>query len=227
MSKPTLRAIAALMLPALAAVAASSHACAAAAYPQTPMIAELLADATGSDSGHAFVELFGRPGASLAGLSLVGVNGSTGSDYKTTALEGAIPADGVFVVADDDAGSTAVPNADLLADVDFQNGPDSVQLRDASGVLDAVGYGDFSGGAVFAGEGGAAPAPAAGSSLARLTLADTDDNGADFSVLSAPTPGSVPVSAVPVPPALWLFGSGLGMLMVRRRSPAGGVRRAV
>jgi hypothetical protein len=105
--------------------------------------------------------------------------------------------------------------------VDFQNGPDSIQLSDGSAVIDALGYGDFSS-AFFAGEGTAAPAATNGASLARIAgLIDSDDNLSDFEVLSNPTPGSVPVSTVPVPAAAWLFASGLAMLGAgARRSPA-------
>ena len=138
------------------------------------VISEALYDAAGSDNGNVFVELYGTPGAALDGLSLEGVNGSDGSVYLTLPLSGVIPGDGVFVVADDAGdGSSLVGNADLVVNMDFQNGPDSIVLRDADGILDALGYGDFSGG-VFAGEGGAAPDAPAGSSLARLDpLADS------------------------------------------------------
>jgi hypothetical protein len=174
------------------------------------VISEALYDAAGTDNGAVFVELFGTPGTALDGLLLEGVNGGDGSVYRSVALSGTIPADGVFVIADDSGdGTTLVSAANLIVEVDFQNGPDSIVLRDASGVLDALGYGDFSG-AVFAGEGNAAPDPASGSSLARLDPGlDTGDNLADFAVLDIPTPGAVPVSSVPLPPALALFLSGV------------------
>jgi hypothetical protein len=186
------------------------------------VISEALYDAAGSDNGNVFVELFGTPGAVLDGLSLDGVNGSDGSVYLTLPLSGVIPGDGIFVVADDAGdGSSLVGGADLLVNMDFQNGPDSIVLRDATGILDALGYGDFSGG-VFAGEGNAAPDAPAGSSLARLDpLADSGDNLSDFTVLGTPTPGSVPVSAVPLPPALALFLSGIGGLFAISRRRAG------
>jgi hypothetical protein len=184
------------------------------------VISEALYDAAGTDNGNVFVELYGTPGSSLAGLSLEGVNGTDGSVYLTLALSGVIPGDGVFVVADDSGdGSTLIGGADLVLDMDFQNGPDSIVLRDGAGILDALGYGDFTA-AVFAGEGSAAPDAPAGSSLARLDpLTDSGDNLSDFAVLGVPTPGGVPaVSAVPVPPALALFLSGiLGLFTVSRR----------
>jgi hypothetical protein len=186
------------------------------------VISEALYDAASTDNGNVFVELYGTPGSSLAGLSLEGVNGTDGSVYLSQALTGVIPGDGVFLIADDSGdGTTLIGDADLVLDIDFQNGPDSIVLRDGTGILDALGYGDFTGG-VFAGEGGAAPDAPAGSSLARLDpQADSDDNFADFAVLAAPTPGSVPVSAVPLPPALGLFLSGILGLCTVSRNRAG------
>ena len=182
------------------------------------VISEALYDATGTDNGNVFVELYGVPGTVLDGLSLEGVNGTDGSVYLALALSGVIPGDGIFVVADDAGdGSSLIGGADLVVEMDFQNGPDSIVLRDGAAVLDALGYGDFTSG-VFAGEGSAAPDAPAGSSLARLDpLVDTDDNLSDFAVLEVPTPGSVPVSSVPLPPALPLFLSGFTALCAMRR----------
>lgn len=178
------------------------------------LISEVFYDASGGDAGKVFVELYGPAGLDLSGYELRGINGSGGDTYKTVALSGLIPPDGVFVIADEDSGGTAVPGADLLADVDLQNGPDSLELWDGSRVIDALGYGDFSG-AVFAGQGDPAPDVSAGQSLARVGV--TGSNLADFMALDTPTPGTAAISAVPVPAAVWLMGSGLALLGTRLR----------
>ena len=159
-------------------------------------ISELLYDAVGSDNGTIFVELWGAPGTSLDGWHVDGVNGADGVIGPIVALTGQIPANGFFVVADSDAGTTLVAEADLLVNFDFQNGPDSIVLRDALGnVLDALGYGVFGVAEIFAGEGHAAPDGLAGQSLARhFANRDTNDNAADFGLLDVPTPGNGPIA---------------------------------
>jgi hypothetical protein len=181
-----------------------------------PLISEVLYDAVGADDGQSFVELYGAPGSSLDGLVIEAVNGADGSVTHTLALSGSFGADGLFVVADrTSAGVTDVPDADLLLDFDFQNGPDSVLLRDAAGVLDALGYGVFGAGEVNAGEGAPAEDAPAGQSLARrFANVDTNDNAIDF-VAGAPTPG---MASLPEPQAGALLGLGLlGLWRLGRR----------
>ena len=190
-------------------------------YAQTARatwISEVLYDAVGADNGRVFVEIYGAPGTSLVDYSLEGVNGANGAIAPVVVLSGTIPADGFFVVADTDGSGTQVANADLVLDFDFQNGPDSILLRGPGGVLlDAIGYGVFGAGEVFAGEGSAAADPASGRSLARLFAnQDTDDNALDFVALETPTPGEG-VAMLTEPSALLLLGTGLVLAWLRRR----------
>lgn len=161
-----------------------------------PILSEVFYDATGSDDGLSFVELHGTPGASLDGLFVEGVNGTS-----------------------------LVVGADQVADFDFQNGPDSVVLRNADAVLDAIGYGVFAPEDFFAGEGAPAPDAPADSSLARLFAnVDTDDNAADFAV-AIPTPGIAPLANVPEPTTGMLLAMGMiGLAAVGR--PRNGPGRA-
>ena len=112
--------------------------------------------------------------------------------FVSLSLAGQIDPDGFFVVADPNADPTTIlTHANMQSSkVDFQNGPDSVQLRYGDQIIDAVGYGSFSG-AVFAGEGSPAPDTPEGQSLARgSSSTDTDDNSVDFTPQSSLTPGA-------------------------------------
>jgi hypothetical protein len=186
-----------------------------------PILSEVFYDATGSDDGLSFVELYGQPGTALDGLFVEGVNGSNGAVTHSIALTGAIGADGLFVLADDVGdGTSLVADADLVADFDFQNGPDSVVLRSADAVLDAVGYGVFAPEDFFAGEGAAAPDAPADSSLARVFAnVDTNDNAADFAV-AMPTPGIAPLASVPEPTTGLLHAIGMAGLAAAGRARA-------
>ncbi len=186
-----------------------------------PLISEVFYDASGSDNGAVFVEIYGTAGTSLDGFSIEGVNGSNGSVGPVVLLSGSIPIDGFFVVADDRGdGQSDVPAADWIANFDFQNGPDSIILRDPDGgIVDAVGYGAFGPGEIFAGEGAPAPDVPAGSSLARVFAdLDSDDNATDFQLSASPTPGSGPVSSIPEPASAGLLALGLvGLACLGRR----------
>ena len=188
-----------------------------------PVLSEVFYDAVGSDDGFVFVEIHGEAGTNLDGLTVEGINGSDGSVTVSLALAGVIPADGIYVLADDAGGGvSSVPGADQLLNFDFQNGPDSILLRDGETVLDAVGYGVFDGGEIFAGEGSPAEDPPAGSSLARrFADIDSGDNAADFVALELPTPGSAPLSGIPEPSSALLLTLGLlGLARIGGRTPA-------
>lgn len=201
-----------------AAVALAASAVPVARASALPLLSEVLYDAVGADDGQLFVELYGSAGFDLSGFTLEGVNGANGATGPVLMLAGPIPADGFLVVADVAGGATQVANADLLLDFDLQNGPDSLVLRDPLGnVVDALGYGSFGSGDVFAGEGAPAPDPPAGQSLARrFADVDTDSNLADFVALEIPTPGSGPL-LLPEPESGLLLGLGLFCLAFLRR----------
>ena len=145
----------------------------------------------------------------LSGYTLRAINGNDGMDYLFTGVNPGIAFDGwgginenpgsegLVVVCHIEAVDPVFNVCTVAYDgVDFQNGPDSVVLEYRGRVIDAVAYGDFSGGATSAGEGSAAPLKPsdAGQSLNRWPIADpskevdTDDNATDFH-LAAPTPG--------------------------------------
>lgn len=212
-------------------VGAAIAACAVAGSASAlPYLSEVYYDAPGSDDGQLFVEIAGPAGLVLDGLRLEGVNGSNGAISPTIPLSGVIGADGLFVVADRTGdGVSFVPGADLLANFDFQNGPDSIVLRDADDrVRDAVGYGVFAASEVFAGEGAAAPDVSPGESLARrFADLDTDDNAVDFVVLGTPTPGTATFAPIPEPGTTLLLGLGLAGLSAVGRRPRIDGRSAV
>jgi hypothetical protein len=180
------------------------------------LINEVYVDQPGSDDGsETFVELvapiIGWEDADLTRYTLRAVNGFNGDDYIQT---GVIPGIlmqflGIDVTLNDDqAGYVVICNADVASStlfnvcsvdfdgVDFQNGPDNFVLEFDGRVVDAIGYGSFSGSQTFVGEGSPAPFSSsdAGKSLSRWPVTDrtrdvdTDDNATDFSRVS-PTPG--------------------------------------
>lgn len=188
-----------------------------AAAQASVVIQEVLYDGPGTDPDDVFTELFGPPGMDLGGWSLVGINGGDGQVYQTIDLSGfVIPVDGIFVIATSLANSTLALQRDFIANVDWQNGPDALQVLYGTNVIDALQYGDA--GIYNAGEGGFAVDVSGAISLSRdLFGTDTDNNAVDFTA-GDPTPGSGR-SIVPIPAAVWLFGSGLGVMgWIRRKS---------
>ncbi len=150
-------------------------------------INELYYDAQGYPDSGAFIEVFGPAGASLNGISLVGVNGYDGAEYVTIDLTGhAVPGDGFYVIAYD----STVANYDTVTDeADLQNGPDNLELRLNNITIDALGYGTLNGW-VFTGEWLPAVDVDYGHSLGRYPDGnDTDNNLIDFNDYGIPTPG--------------------------------------
>jgi len=196
------------------------------------VINEIDYDQPGTDSAE-FVELFNDGSGPLAldGYHLDLINGGDGSAYNSIDLSGLnIDAGGFLVICGD---SFIVANCDLgvsPATNLIQNGaPDGVALFNDTVLLDSLSY---EGTIATYTEGSATTVVDSNvfdMSLARIPDGvDTNDNLADF-VSGCLTPGSpnlggtgvCTVKPVPVPPAVWLFGSGLlGLVGVARKSAA-------
>ena len=209
-SKPVLGPI--VVLTAIACLA--PHAASGA-----PIIQEVFYDAAGPDGTEAFTEIFGPAGMPLDGWSLVGINGGTGASYRMIDLTGAvIPTDGLLLIATDSAGPALTAQLDFVACIDWQNGPDAVQLIDPFVVvIDALQYGEA--GPNNAGFGSPAPDASAGSSLSRNLLGtNTGNNVIDF-VVGTPSPGVGPTpiipTSVPEPSTMVLLACGLVPLALR------------
>ncbi|MGC4114255.1 MAG: PPC domain-containing protein [Myxococcales bacterium] len=173
-------------------------ACVLGPTPGKVLLNEVVYDATGTDGAvgnDLFLELWGPAGLALNGFAVVAVNGANGADYASIALDGkALGSDGFFVIAHSKTG-LAASLVDLSDDkVDFQNAPDSLQLRWHGRVVDALAYGTFGATDVAAGEGTPAGTATNGKSLSRSAAhQDTDDNASDFTS-GAATPGADPGS---------------------------------
>ena len=166
-------------------------ACVDKVAPAGVLLNEILYDGISTDED-SFVELRGPVGTVLDGFSIVGLNGNGGAVYKTIPLNGIIGVNGLWVIMREGAPTSWKALANVINDdVDFQNGPDSVQLRFGETIIDAVGYGEFTNDDTFLGEGNAAPDAGSEHSIGRnITGDDTDDNAADWFEFWMPTPGA-------------------------------------
>lgn len=164
----------------------------------------------GAGASDEFIELF-NPGAqdlSLAGLEVVyaSASGATVSQRVAWAANAPAVPPGEHVLLANASGIHAT-SADFLYQGGMAESGGTVILRPvgAATAIDAVAWGTAAG--VWL-EGVAAPAPAPGSSLERLTSAsdgriqDTDDNAGDFVVQAVPSPqaaGALTPAPTPTP----------------------------
>jgi hypothetical protein len=158
------------------------------APPSHPLIAEVLYDAVGDDTGWEFVEIFNPLPTPfvLAGARLEAGDGA-GPDRWTLRWVGT-PGDtvvggGRFVIG----GANVWPAPGAVVQLDLQNGPDAVRLVWPDGAVEVVGYGPLALAEYSCG----APAPdvPSGQSLARRPDdSDLGSNAQDFTA-AAPSPG--------------------------------------
>jgi hypothetical protein len=182
------RALSVLAILAFGAPTRSAPAHAGCAPAAHALIAEVLYDAIGDDTGREFVELYDplEIPVPLAGLRLEAGDGA-GPGRWSLRWTG-VPGDTIrpharFVIG----GALVVPAPDALATLDLQNGPDAVRLVWPDGTIEVVGYGGLAEPEYFCG------APAAdvesGQSLTRVPDdADLGSNALDFRA-AIPTPG--------------------------------------
>lgn len=196
------------------------------------IINEVDYDQPGRDTAE-FIELYntGASSLSLDGYLIDLVNGNNGSVYRSIDLSGfSLSGGGYFVVCND---ATQVMNCNFEFTSSsgwLQNGaPDAIGLYDSNGLIDSLAYEGLMPGFT---EGDALTLADSGTvtmSLGRINGIDSNNNLADFQA-NCLTPGAAniigsgdcstaSVSPVPVPPALWLFASGLlGLVKISRRS---------
>jgi hypothetical protein len=152
------------------------------------VINEVLYDPAGSDGGLEFVELFnpGHEAVVLDGWTLETGNGSYESRWKlewTGSRSDTIRPQGFFVIGEEGV----LPPAEVVTELDLQNGPDGCRLTDPAGLTDVVGWGDLGFQEYFEGE----PAADVGSGWSIGRDPDGSDSGSnrlDFKGFAAPSP---------------------------------------
>jgi len=196
------------------------------------VINEIDYDQPGTDTAE-FIELFNSGSSSilLDNYLIDLINGTTSSAYRSIDLSGfSIGANDYFVVCGGSASTVANCNYNFTATNSWaQNGaPDAIALYDNGSLIDSISYEGLL--TPFT-EGDALTLSDSNSeilSIARIVDGlDSNNNALDFQ-LGCTTPGSaniggsgdcsLSVSAVPVPAAVWLFGSGLlGLVGIARK----------
>lgn len=185
------RRLAALAVPVLATAATLVAAPSATAVSTGVVVAEVYGG--GGNSGAFYRSDFIELGNASAGaIDLDGWRvqywSASGSFTASTDLSGSIAPGGRYLVKQADganAAATPLPAAGASGSIAMASGSGRVAVVDANGtVVDLVGYG-----AANAFETAPAPAASNTTSVARPTLADTDDNAADFAA-GAPTPSN-------------------------------------
>lgn len=145
---------------------------------------------TAASSSNGFVELFnaGTSPVDISGWTLVYRSATATSDTTMATIPASttIPAGGFYLLGR--TGYVGPPAANVTYSTSLSSSGGGVGVRDSLGTLeDSVGYGTATNALV---EGTAAPTIPSGSSIVRLPDGnDTNNNAADFTVTSTPTPG--------------------------------------
>ena len=196
------------------------------------VINEIDYDQPGTDTAE-FIELFNSGSSSvlLDNYLIDLINGTTSSAYRSIDLSGfSIGANCYFVVCGGSASTVANCNYNFTTTNSWaQNGsPDAIALYENGSLIDSISY---EGSLVPFTEGDAFPLSDSNSEILSISRIvdglDSNNNALDFQ-LGCTTPGSAniggsgdcstSVSPVPVPAAVWLFGSGLiGLVGVARK----------
>ena len=155
---------------------------------------ELMTGSTGAASNE-FVELFnaGSSAADVGGFKVAYRSSAGTSDITLVTIPAGttIPAGGFYLLGG--SGYLGTHAADQSFSTSLASTGGGIAVRDATGaILDSVGYGDTTNAFVEAHATTAPPTTAApGSSSGRIPDGhDTNDNAADFSVSSTPSPGA-------------------------------------
>jgi hypothetical protein len=155
---------------------------------------EFMTGSTGAASNE-FVELFnaGSSAADVGGFKVAYRSAAGTSDISLATIPAGttIPAGGFYLLAGSGYLGAHTPDQTFATSLSATGG--GIAVRDSTGViLDSMGYGDSTNAFVEAHATTAPPATAApGSSSDRLPDGhDTNDNAADFSVSSTPSPGA-------------------------------------
>ena len=181
----------------------------------SPLLHQVYYDAPGTDGLAVFTELSGPKQFSLDGWSLQGVNGDNQRIYRSISLSGSrIGQDGFLLLAPASALASLSTSIDVVANVDWQNGPDGVYLLNPAGtVIDALFYGQQNLPPEILNP---APDLAPGRSLIRKIVGkNTGDNSMDFTVSLAPRPSQRAYAPLPEPAAGTLLLVGVGLVFLR------------
>jgi hypothetical protein len=179
----------------------SSHAvftCASTSTDAAVRVNEFSTGTTASATDE-FVELFnaGSAATAIGGFKVVYRSGAGTSDVTLATIPDGtmLPPGAFYLLGGSGYAGAKTPNQSFTAALAATAG--GIGVRDATGkLLDSVGYGTATNALVETRPATAPPATAApGSSDIRLPDGtDTNDNGADFAVTAAPTPGAANVA---------------------------------